>query len=224
VNEDLNLSMDSLNDAPSAAQSSSPPKVFSEAEIQAGIDDGTLTEAGAGQIRENQRQATLANNVVSTIENRAAAKEQAAVISGEVNKYIDAFPEVKVEGAAQREKVEKEFTDLVNIGYDKDDPRTELLALKSAFGPTSMLSRTSNITAHETHQEGGSGIGDNGASKAGDRQLGDPSSAPAGLTPRQHAHYEGLIQRGLMGNWNEVREELKYADPGIQRRAEVMNV
>ena len=194
-------------------------KIWTEVELQDGVNAGTITQAVADQTLESQRQEALVDGVANRIQTQQAAADRAATVASEVGSYVTQHPELKNKDSAHFKKAGEEFTKLTALGYDKDDPATELLALKAAFGPVTVAKGTPSF---EVHQEGGSGQGGSEPS-AGGEGAGDPASAPPGLSDRQASHYSHLIDVGIMPDWNAVREELKFADQGIMKRALVMN-
>lgn len=222
--EGLDLSLSSLGssnpvpDAPMVAQSGER-RHFTDAELQAGVDAGTITQAVADQVQGEQKQAALIDGVATTIKNQRVDEDRATAVKAGLDSYIERFPQLKNKDSAHFKKAVVEFNTLVDLGYDSKDPGTELLSLKAAFGSAD---RASGVLEIESHPEGGSGQGEM-VQQAGSEGLGDPGTPPSGLNDRQVAHYSHLIDIGVMPDWNTVREEQKYADPGIARRAAVMN-
>jgi hypothetical protein len=221
MENDLDLSLDSLS-APTPAQppvNQSEPRTYTDVELEMAVNDGTVSQAVADRIKEDQRQATLAAGVVDTLDARTAAREQADMISVELEAYTAKVPGIRVEGSPERLKLQKEHDALVAIGADPKNPSTEVAALKAAFGPVGVPAALPVI---EPHQEGGSGQG-SGEGPGEGAPPADPSIPPADLTPRQQTHYTHLISIGVIKDWGEVRAELLHQDLSVSRRAQVMN-
>lgn len=183
----------------------SPPR-YTEAQLQQMIDDGKAT---VGQVLAYQKETLtkeLTQQVDARVSERLAASTKTSSLQQEITKYKQTVPEVTQEGTPERQAVEREYSYLVNLGYDANDPRTELMAVRAALGSVETIqerrkAKTIPSTGRETMQDTQA----SGNPKAGEKDVLKTMTAP------QRQHYQKMLDRGVYKGWDEVRDELKFA-------------
>ena len=201
----LSGQVEQINKTPAAPQA--PQKTLSRTELRALVDDGRITQDEADNITEKQLRETITKDVTETVMTRAAETRRVDKINSEYGVYTVALPNVLVPGSEERNKVEKEFQGLVELGQPNSKV-TEVLAMRSVFGPVEALTKPKDT--RETHEEtlGGS------PPDPGTRTDG----IPKGLSQREREYYSDQINKGLYPDWKAVTAELEHADPGLRKR------
>lgn len=175
-----------------AATAAAAPKVYTEAEIQAAVNKGTITEARGNEIRARQIREEAVTEAKKAAQAELSATQTKAAIDAETARYVAALPAIDKLGTPERDKVEKSFARLVARGYDKDDPKTSLTAIEMAFGPVEALEAARPRGERETHEETGGGSGSGSGGKDGG---GWPSDMPA----KNRAYYDGMLAKKAGG-------------------------
>ena len=187
-----------------------PPKHYTRSELNAAVQANQITQEAADQVWDDQIRAEArseAATVSTEIITRAQRKER---VDSDISRYVALTPDVMVEGSETRDKVAKEYNFLVSLG-DPKTPETELKAMRSALGPIDSLELArSGTSRHETHRE--TGDAGSGGGKPGGKKFEDT------LTERERNHYQRLITNGVMKDWDEVKDEMKYANPKIRQK------
>ncbi len=181
-------------------------KTYTNAELRALIDRGSLTESAAADIRDRQnREATevLIRNAVRDTQTEA---QRTTTVSSAIQRYLAALPDIDKPGTPERAKAEREFNRLTNdLGYPADDPRTQLLAIQTAFGSVDAL-EAAKPGSRETHEEtGGAGGGEKSSGS------GWPKDMPAA----NRAYYQDLIARKVYTKDSAIAE---WNHPANKRR------
>lgn len=184
---------------------------YTRADLDAAVRNGKITEFQANELWDNQQRKQTAELIATTVDSKIVdISRNQAVLNG-ISEYTALIPDVLVEGTADRKKVADEFNYLVSIGQPKTKA-TELVALKTIYGPIETLKAArSRARNEETHEESGSG-GHGGGH--------DGSSAPTklNLTADEKRHYQYCIDRGLYPDWKAVEAELKFANKRVRTR------
>lgn len=189
-------------------QPAAPPPTprYTEAQLQQMIDEGKAT---VGQVLAYQKE-TLAQELERKFEakftEKLASTTRTSSLQQEITKYKQTVPEVTQEGTPERVAVEREYAYLVNLGYDANDPRTELMAVRAALGSVETIQErrkaksipsTGRETMQDTHTSGNP--------KAGEKDILKT------MTSAQRQHYQKMLDKGVYKGWDEVRDELKFA-------------
>lgn len=184
------------------------PKTYTRAELLEAVNAGTITQATADEVWEQQITTKVREDITRDITQRDAVRERATRVSTEISRYKSAVPDVMDTSSDARKKVVAEFDYLVSIGQPKT-VETELAALRSVFGPLERLEKR-DVTREKrsSHQEGGGARpnDDSGTTKNG---------PPANLPARYKQHYESMIGKGMYTGWDDKRlqAELKRVSP-----------
>lgn len=189
------------------------PKVYTKAELKAGVDGGQITQEQADDIWDTQRETQIAARVetvaLETV-TRQATKER---IDTDLAAYKRLKPEIMEQGSETREKIREEFTYLASIGKPRD-AATELAAIRAVLGPLAKLDKSASAArSQESHEEtGGGGSGGrpkgNSSKKLVDHLAGDAKK-----------FYERAIEQGRYPKgWDDVEAELKFASPKTRQR------
>lgn len=179
---------------------------YTATQLQQMIDDGKAT---VGQVLAYQEE-TLTKELDGRLERKLAEKlassNKVSTLQQEITKYKQTVPEVTQEGTKERLAVEREYSYLVNLGYDANDPRTELMAVRAALGSVETIQERRSAKAipaqgRDTMQD----IQASGGGKPGEKDILKT------MTSAQKQHYQRMIDRNVYTGWEEVREELKFA-------------
>lgn len=201
-------------EAPKPAADQNQPVTYTRAQLSTAVEKGTITEAEANQIFDNQTQLQTASAVENLVETTMAKTDQQKRTSAKIARYTAVKPEVAMENTDIKRKVASKFAELVLDGHasvkGQGGRRTELLALELTLGNIDTLEAANKGTQdRDTHQDvGGSGSGD------GDDAL---DGAPKDLTAKQKAFYGPKIGT-IYKDWDEVKDELKFENKGLTAR------
>lgn len=164
-------------------------RVFTRTEVNAEVEAGRLTQSEADGYIARVESEALRRDIRKDVAADQAERERQTSISSDMDAYERRIPDLREKGSDSRQRVAKEFEYLVKtLGHQADDPATELLAVRAAFGPAEQIRETTR-DGIETHQSlSGS------SNESGGRQ---PTGAGplAGLDERARFHFEGMIQR-----------------------------
>ena len=191
-----------LKTAPKAEQPKAEPRL-TWAQLQAAIDDGKITQTQAFEYREETLKKDLDAKWEAKLRQERETHTRVTTVSSELAQYRTVLPASVTPGTPERQKVEAVFLDLVQLGYDPQDPRTELLAARQAFGSIATLKDRKAAAALPQGRETMQDIPANGKPKSDAK---DPLKT---ISAAQRTHYQRMIDRGMYKNWNEVRDELK---------------
>ncbi len=176
-------------------------------QLEAAIEEGKVTSA---QAKEYDRE-TLRKELQAEFERKLSetrdTDRRGSTVQSELDQYKQTVPSIVTRGTPERLKVEKEFSYLVSLGYDRNDLRTELLACRTVLGDvTTMKARQAaqtTIGGRDTMQD----VAGNNKPKTDEK---DPLKT---LTGVERKHYQKRIDRGVYKGWSEVKEELQYVPP-----------
>ncbi len=191
--------------AAAAQPAKDAPKEYTPAELQAAVDDQTLTPAAAQAIRDGQSERRTDARIDARVDAKAEALVVAQTTSEELGRYKQAIPDLNDQASAAFAKVKGEFEFLVKSGSDPRDPRTELIASRIAFGDVDKLEKIGQETRRETHQETG-GAREPGADGAAARADAWPKDMPA----KHRRYYEGLINKGILADRKAAIDRFNY--------------
>ncbi len=191
--------------AAAAAQPAKPaPKEYTAAELQQAIDDQTLTPAAAQAIRDEQSERRNNARIDARVDTKTDAKVVAQATSDELGRYKKAIPGLVDAASAEFAKVKIEFDFLVSNGSDPEDPRTELIASRIAFGDVAKLEKIGAESRRETHPETGGGRdpGPDGGQRA--------DAWPKDMTAKHRRYYQLQIDKGVMPDRKAAIAEFSY--------------
>ena len=184
-------------------------KEYTWRELQTAIDAGQITLAQAQEHREGVIRRELERTAKDEVRAALDTSSRVSTVQTEINQYRQIVPEATQPGTPERAKLEKEFSYLLSIGYDQKDPRTELLAARTAFG---------DLDSAKSRKEA-KGITSPRATMQ-DVQTTNGKPAPttkdpiAGLSAEQKKHYQRMIDRGVYPKgWEDVKAELAWEKP-----------
>jgi colicin import membrane protein len=195
-------------EARAAARPEAKPDITPE-QLDAMVMDGRITETQKNAELERQRTEAANRRIDEQVEARVNERDSAKAIQTEIDAYTEAMPSLKQRTSDEFKRAGVEMAKLVSEGHP-DTTRTEVLALRMAFGPVAALKR--NPGDRETHEESGGGAG--GDESSGGSQ--EPGGAPKGLDARRRAYYEKEIARGIYKGWDDpmVVRQLKRIGVG----------
>ena len=197
--------LEGRNSAAPPVQPPAPPKVYTRTELATAVAERRMTEDQATDILERQRADETRRIVQETVSGAFTDLRRGNVVEQGLNEYQRLKPDAWKAGTKDRERVEAQYKYLVSIGQPAT-AATELVALQTVYGPVDALrSAASGRDDFESMEDiGGGGSG-------GGRRDGGGGGGKPKLTPRERAHYERLIDRGVYADWDAVHAELKFA-------------
>lgn len=188
------------------------------AELTQAVTDGRLTEGEAEAIRERGRERRIDRRIDEKVETTVAVRDINTRVNDEIARYKKVIPDLNDKASSAWQKIDAEFANLVSLGDDSKDTRTQLKAARAAFGPIANLEKAAPAEARETYTETGGG-GPGGGE-------GDPPADawPKDTTADQKAYYNDLIGKGTYTRESAVAElkrgaERKKRKAATQRRA-----
>ena len=161
------------------------PPVVTREQLQAAVDEGTITQAQADQETARQMREELRTDLTKDLRAEQAATQQQAALQAEFDRYVAARPDLKVDGSPDLATAMSEVAALVKLGHP-NTLLTEVTALRKVFGPSERIVETTRQT-RETHQES-VGVGHDPAGKGG-------SGWKKGLSSRQVAAFEAELNK-----------------------------
>ncbi len=179
-----------------------PPKELSAAELRQAVDEQRLTEDEAEAIKARQIEKRVTAKVTEEVETTLARRNLGERVSSEMGRYKRAIPDLQDQDSATFGKVKTEFAYLTGQGYDANDPRTELIAVRAAFGDISQLEKIGKPGERETHQETGGG--------AEPGSQGAKDSWPKDMTADTKRYYQDQINQGVMADRKSAVAEWSY--------------
>ena len=192
-----------LNQPPPAEPAPKPRAT--EAQLQAAVDEGTISQAQMNSELARQMREDITNEVKTSLTQEFEAKEQLKTVKAQFDGYVENRPDVKVEGTEDRRRVQEEIQALMELGHAYD-MRTEVAAMRTVFGSLDRVKETTR-KRREVHQEaGGAGGGDAGGSGTAKWQKG--------LTPSQIAGFKHELSTNLY----KSEDDKMFLDVTTRRR------
>lgn len=190
--------------------------VYTWAQLQQAVQENKITEEVAQQIWADQIVDRAVKTATDTVTTTLSDTTSAARVEAEIAKYREAIPQIMDPASEQRQRVTREFMRLTaELGYARDNLRTELVALQAAFGPIDQV-----VKAVKTRTEGHRDVsGDTDPGPADDDKDQDPGNTPpSSMSAEERRYYEHAIRNKVYQNWGAVREELKFANKRLRRK------
>lgn len=185
------------NELQKAREASQKPQL-TRAQLEVGVESGEITEAERDAYLEEQIEARVTDRITSQL----ASKETEQRVQAQLDDYATAVPDIAKEGSDLQSRIAAEYRDLVSYGYDNDDPKTALAAVKAVLGPLSALKATkAKPKEPDLHEDFGGG-GDGGGGDTGKEVKWND------LDGRQKAFYAKAIDRGAYPDRKAVLKEL----------------
>lgn len=189
---------------PNSEKPAEKTTTYTRTQLRALVNEGKITEDQMDATLEAQLKAELLASVKATTTQESRATQAAIAIGTALGAYIEAHPDLAVEGSDLRTRVQAEFDYLVSLGDDPNSKATELKAVRAALGPLTPKGRRKTP---ETHQE-------TGGSDTGTREQGGADEAwSKGLSPAQRIHYQKQIDKGYYKGPTDKRlvKEVEFA-------------
>ncbi len=170
-------------------------------DIQKQVDEGTLTQGQALQIATRQTEERLRKDLRKEFADETARSTQAsqaeAGITAQINRYVEAMPDLGVEGSDALEPVVAEYKFIVSMDgepkTEQDRLKYQLRALRTKFGDAATIKE--RATRRETHVETTTGSGGGGSPAVHPDQTSDFNKA--GLPKDWWDFYDYQIAKGL---------------------------
>lgn len=174
-------------------------------QLEAGIADGKITQAQALDYRDETLRLDLEKKFEKKLHEERTDRERRTTVTSDMAAYKSLVPNVLSVGTPERQKVEREFAYLVNhLGHDPKDLRTELMAMRAAFGDIQTIKEKQVAREIPNGRSTMQDIPANGKPKPDAK---DPLKTISG---EQRKYYQRMIDKGQYKNWAAVREELEF--------------
>ncbi len=192
-----------------------PEPKYTWKQLQAAIDKGDITLADAMEYKERQFKRDAQQEAKRLADARATEDRKVSTVHAEHERFVKAVPEVRDQTSPEFAKVAQEFQYLVKtLGWDEKDPRTEVAALRQAFGdPDTYVERKK---ASAIPDKGRETMQEQAASSSASTKP-KPKDPLDSLSPKQKEHYNHMLRRGVYKNWGEIRDELTFV-PGQRKK------
>jgi hypothetical protein len=194
------------NEALKAKQTAAEtPKPLSRADLKTLVDDGKITQEAADAHWEKQIKEDAKREAREAARGEVEGRERESVVNNQLAEFKTLVPAAWAAGSKERAKAEREFAALRSMGFP-DNKTTEVAALRAAFGDPEVIRVARGL--------GRSGPGESHVEVGGGERPEEQANAdgkPKGLTTREEAHYQNLINRGIVKDWKAVSEERKFA-------------
>jgi hypothetical protein len=182
------------------------PKVYTKAELKAGVEAGQISQEQADELWDRQRETQIRESAKREALDAVSEHATKERIDSDLAAYKRLKPEILELGSEVRQKVEEEFKALRKTGLP-NNLSTELAAIRAVVGPLEKLRKAAEAPrSQEGEQQGGGGSepkkGGGSSKKLVDHLKGDAKD-----------HYERGIKSGRYKDWDAVEAELKYATP-----------
>ena len=185
------------------AKATETPKQLSATELRQLVDDGRISDDQAQEIRDRQNAEQVKSDLRVEFNATVAADKVLERVNGEIGRYKTAVPDLLDRSSPAFAKVRSEFEDLISLGHDAEDKRTELMAARAVFGSITALEAAGKPDPRETHQEtGGRGEGGEGLSV----KDGWPKDMPA----KMRSYYDYQINQGALADRKAAIAEWSY--------------
>ena len=160
-------------------------KTYTRSELRAMVNAGSISEDQMDSVLETQAEKRVAAKAEALVEDRITETRSTSKIEAEIERYVEAHPDVNEEGSDTRERVAAQFKKLVARGLPAS-LSTELTDMEMALG--AIDAPKGRKKTPESHAEVGSG---------GRAPAPDDDGMFKGVPPKQKAYYQKQIDRGF---------------------------
>lgn len=108
-------------------------QVYTWAQLEDGIAQGTITRAWANEYREKVVKEQAKKEALEEARREFSRANQGSSVDSELNRYVKANPDIMKHGSEVRQRVEREYAYLVRMG-SPDTLSTQLAATRAALG------------------------------------------------------------------------------------------
>lgn len=173
---------------------------YSRDQLQAAVDNGTISQEQMDDVLERQREARTERRITQRVE--AQARESRLL--GEIDRYKSLRPEVadKTSDLGSRVSAEvRALEDRLGVAQDRAGALAlEAAALRAVLGPAEQL-QAPRVQGH-SHEEVDTGGGGD------DEPSGEARDGyPKGLSEREKAHYQKMVSSGVY-TLEQVKKEV----------------
>lgn len=192
--------------APAKSEAKPADRIYTSAELKQFVDSGAITQEQADGYLANVRDRQLEERLTQKLSGTLTKQQRDAQVKSQIAKYAEAKPELEKAGSQERKSVERHFDRLVNVlGYDADDPRTELLALEREFGDPDSLKPAKETTGNKvTRRTAGGASGQSGGG-------GTTDGPPSWLPPNTAQFYQKEIASRRYSGWEDPKLQKELA-------------
>ena len=174
-------------------EQSNTSQPLSSHELSEAVLNGDLTQDEA----DAQRESAIEARVTAKMTEAATVNAMAAKQQVELDRYIEALPELNVEGSPLHNKLAAEYRHSVDDLGLPENNGTLVAAIRTVAGPLSTIQATGKLTRKvEPSPETGGGSGGEGEDKTK-------------MTPRQKAFGENAVRSGAYPDMTAYEKELE---------------
>lgn len=183
------------------------------AELLVLVDEGKMTLAQADSIWEKKIIERASEGAKEAATREVTLRETKRRIDEDFRRYKESIPAAWREGTDERAQVAEEYRNLVAFGMP-EALETELVALRSVFGPIEKFEKGKSKSRPQLDAEEQTGASDGGGGKG----KGGNSTLIRSLSAREREHYDAQIKAKRYKDWAEVEAELKFANTETRRK------
>lgn len=183
---------------------------YSWEQLEGFIAEGKISVTQAVKYREDLQKEKTKRETLEALKSEIQVTSHDSTISGELNRYTQAMPEILQNGTPERQKVVREYNYLVKTLKYPETKATELAATRAALGDVETVERTVQAKRSAPKE---SFMETHSSTQKPQPKGNDPI---AQLTEREKKHYEKMIDRGRYSGWDEVRKELAWTPPSLR--------
>ena len=184
--------------------------VYTAADLQKAVDEGTLTEVSKAEILRNQDMAQIREEALATARQEVKAQFAAEAINVQVEAWKSVRPDIAKVGTADNRAYNAELSELAKKGLDIKDPAMELVAVELAFGSLEK-SKGQTFGKETTSTRAAPANQETSHSQRSDTSTPQSDGSPS-IDSRRKAHYEDAIKKGRYSGWDDpmLVKELAY--------------
>ncbi|MHC4222991.1 MAG: hypothetical protein ACYSUN_03290 [Planctomycetota bacterium] len=198
LRQDLDQERRLRADAEARASARSEPKPVTRSELTKMVEDGAITQPQMDAELDRQKKLAEDARIDARVEEAVTTRVVTGDLRAEQDRYIAARPDLEKRGSDDHQKAGVQMQQLLKEGHP-DTLRTEVLALRMAFGPIASLERSPD--ERETHEDGGN------VTETGERGTRTQRDAgpPKELDARRRDYYNAEIARGVYTGWDDPK-------------------
>ncbi len=193
-----------------AGNKTAAPREYTSVELAQAVVNQEISQADADTIRDTQLENRIVAKVAETVATTTASQARATTVQADKVRYIEAYPDILVDGTELRSRVQEEYAFLTGTMGHPASAETDVLAMRAVVGPSSKIGKVKKATPlREVDEQGGSG-GDNPPNE-GDKKVK--------LSSDEKAYYTPMVGKGKMyPTWDDVHAEMKFSNSRMREK------
>lgn len=189
---------------PKAPEPVKEAPVWTREQLQAAVDEGKITTADMVDYLSELKTSKAVAKAREELKAEFAADRLTGTVEQKIAAYRAEHPDLTEKGSATRAAVVEKFNELVELGYDPKDLRTELVACQFVVDGKKAPVKETTSTRVRSIEASGSRSGGNDASGS--------DKWPKWVPAENRAFYETQIDKGRYKDMNDekLKKDLGY--------------